>query len=108
MSPAQTQTAAKANYTYMNPNPDLYKDSTGWLFFVKAAFVLSTLAMAIGVWLLPTDPWIKGYFFMGEFFLIGSTISLSKTLRDQHEHEKLVNKLRSARTEKMLSQYDDV
>lgn len=106
MSSEQTHTAAKP--IYMNASPDLYKDSTGWLFFVKASFVLSAVAMAIGIWLLPAEPWIKGYFLMGEFFLIGSTISLSKTLRDQHEHEKLVNKLRVARTEKMLSQYDDV
>ncbi|MDA8018145.1 MAG: hypothetical protein MPN21_11925 [Thermoanaerobaculia bacterium] len=106
MQSEQTKVAIKE--TIMNPNPDLYKDSPGWLFFVKASFVLSAVAMAIGIWLIPTDPWVKGYLFMGEIFLIGSTISVSKTLRDQHEHEKLVNKLRVARTEKMLSQYDDV
>lgn len=90
----------------MNTDSNLFKDSDGWVFFVKASFVLAATAMLVGIWLVPTDWWIKGYLLMGELYLIGATITLSKTVRDQHEHRRLYNKITQARTERMLSEFD--
>ncbi len=84
----------------------LQQNSSSWLFFVKASFVIAVFAMGIGIFFLPTDLWVKGYMAMGTLFVIGSTFTLAKTLRDEFEGKKLINKIQDAKTEKMLREYD--
>ena len=62
-------------------------------------------AMIFGIFMLPLDLWIKGYFSMGLFFLVSSTISVSKTLRDKHEYDRIINRVEEAKTEKILKEY---
>jgi len=85
--------------------PNLNEDSASWNVFVHIAFILSLGMMCFGVYVLPASGWIKGYFGMGLFFLVSSTITLSKTMRDQHEARKIVNRLNEAKTEKILKDY---
>jgi hypothetical protein len=54
------------------------------------------------------DLWIRGYLAMGLFFTVSSTVTLSKTLRDRHESERLVNRLKSVKTERLLHEYEKV
>lgn len=56
-----------------------------WTFFAWASFISAAILMSVGVWHLPVEVWIKGYFAMGAFFLTGSTFTLSKTMRDNQE-----------------------
>jgi hypothetical protein len=86
--------------------PDIHQDSPAWIFFVHVAFAVSVTLTGIGIYLLPVDLWIKGYFAMGLFFTIGSTITLTKTLRDAHEGRKLINRLTEVKTEKLLQDYE--
>ena len=85
--------------------PTIHQDSPAWFFYVYLAFAVSTTLMCLGIYLLPVSLWIKGYFVMGLFFTIGSTVTLSKTLRDQHENRKMVNRINEVKTEKILSEY---
>jgi hypothetical protein len=84
----------------------LQQNSSSWLFFVKASFAIAVSAMGMGIFFLPTDLWVKGYMSMGTLFVIGSTFTLAKTLRDEFEGKKLINKIQDAKTEKMLREYD--
>jgi hypothetical protein len=84
----------------------LQRDSAAWLFFVRVTFGISVLTTSFGIFFLPVDLWIKGYIAMGLLFTIGSTITLSKTLRDEYEGKKLINKIQEVKTEKMLKEYD--
>ncbi|MEI7646495.1 MAG: YiaA/YiaB family inner membrane protein [Chloroflexales bacterium] len=86
--------------------PQNQKDSPAWIAFVWISFVLSSGMMILGVWFLPVDAWVKGYFAMGFFFTMGSSFSLSKTLRDQHESRRLINRIVDAKTEKILNDYE--
>jgi hypothetical protein len=86
--------------------PTIREDSPAWLFFVHAAFAFSVFLMCLGTYELPVNLWVKGYFAMGLFFTVGSTVTLSKTLRDQHERRKLVNRLNEVKTEKLLNDYN--
>ena len=63
----------------------IQRHSGGWLFYVKAAFGISLGLMVLGIVWLPTDLWIKGYLVMGIMFVVGSTITLAKTLREYIE-----------------------
>lgn len=82
------------------------KDSTSWIFFVKACFATAVTAMGTGIAFLPCDLWVKGYMAMGSLFMIGASISLSKTLRDEHESRRLINKINNIKTEKLIKEYD--
>ena len=83
----------------------LYSDSTSWVSFTKLSFIIALGAMVFGITMLPLDIWIKGYFGMGLFFLASSTISVSKTLRDKHEFDRIINRVEEAKTEKILKEY---
>lgn len=82
--------------------PNLSQDSSAWIFFVHLAFGISLFLMCIGIYYLPEPAWIRGYLAMGLFFTVSSTITLSKTIRDNHEAKKIVNRLSEAKTEKMI------
>ena len=81
-------------------------DSPSWVFFVKASFACALLGMIVGVVMMPVDLWMRGYVVMGTLFLVGSSFTLAKTMRDQFESTKLINRLSQARAEKLLEQYE--
>ncbi|KGD64119.1 hypothetical protein Y5S_02659 [Alcanivorax nanhaiticus] len=85
----------------------IQRHSSGWLFYVKASFAISLGLMIVGIVWLPTDLWIKGYLVMGSLFVVGSTITLAKTLRDDHEARRLINRISDAKTERLLKEYTD-
>lgn len=80
-------------------------DSPGWLFFVKVSFACAIGGMLFGVTVMPVEIWMRGYMILGTLFLVGSTFTLAKTMRDEFEASKLINKLAQARTEKLLKEY---
>ena len=83
-------------------------NSPEWLFFVKSSFVVSVCAMFASIMFLPVDMTTKSFFAMGTLFLVGSTFTLSKTVRDEFENDKLVNRLADAKAEQILKEYSDV
>ena len=85
-----------------HPTNTIQRDSGSWIFFVK----LSLAALGAGIVLLPVDLWVRGYLGMGALFAVGSTITLAKTLRDDHEAQRLINRLSEARAEKMLKEVE--
>ncbi len=83
---------------------NIQKDTAAWQLFVWVNFTLAVMATGFGVLFLPIDFWFKGYMAMGLLFTIGSTCSLAKAIRDEHEAKKLINKIEQARTEKILKE----
>lgn len=86
--------------------PTMREDSPAWFFFVWVSFIVSVMLMCIGIYFVPVDAWIRGYLGMGLFFVVGSTFTLSKAVRDQHETEKLINRISEAKTERMLHEFE--
>lgn len=84
------------------------QNTPAWNFFVWVSFVISLLLMVIGIYHLPVQWWTKGYLAMGLFFLVSSCFSLAKTLRDNHEAEKFINRITNAKTEKLISNYEPI
>jgi hypothetical protein len=84
----------------------IQRDSAAWRWFVKACFCLAATAIGIGIYFLPVDYWAKGYMGMGALFLTGSSIMLTKTIRDEHEAQKYIHQLQEVKTEKMLKEYE--
>lgn len=90
----------------MDETTTIRRESAAWLFFVRVAFVLALAANAAGVYYLPVDAWQRAFLGMGELFLVGTTINLAKTLRDEHEARHLLNRITEAKTHKLLREFD--
>jgi hypothetical protein len=82
-------------------NPVIHH-SQSWIAFTYASFVAALAMVVVGIILMPLDLAMKGYLAMGVAMLIQSCITLTKTLRDNDEAGKLVNRLDDARTERLL------
>ena len=76
--------------------------SNAWVTFTYASFGSSALMVAVGVYFLPVDLWIKGYLTMGIVMLIQCCVTLTKTVRDMHESGRMVNRIEDAKAERLL------
>jgi len=84
----------------MNQNNQTH--SAAWVTFTYISFAASCFMVGIGIWLLPLDLAIKGYLTMGFLMLVQSCITMTKTMRDMHESDRLVNRLEDAKAERLL------
>ncbi|MEM9484338.1 MAG: YiaA/YiaB family inner membrane protein [Cyanobacteria bacterium P01_F01_bin.116] len=80
--------------------------TTAWIAQTWLSFVVSISATGIGIFFLPADAWLKGYLGMGLLFSVGSTVSLSKTIRDQEEAKRMISRIDEAKLERLLAEYD--
>jgi hypothetical protein len=87
-------------------HPQAVQNSVAWVTFTYASF-LASLAMVVGgILFLPVDVWVKGYFAMGVVLLVQACITLTKTIRDEHEGKRLVNRIEDAKTERLLMEIE--
>jgi hypothetical protein len=80
--------------------------SPAWVAQTWVSFVVSLGVTAIGIWFLPVDIWVKAFMGMGLVFSIGSTFSLAKTVRDQHESQSLRKRIDEARVNRIFAEHD--
>lgn len=80
--------------------------TSAWIAQTWLSFGLSILATSIGILYLPVNVWVKGYLGMGFMFSIGSTVSLSKTIRDQEEAKRILSRVDEAKLERLLAEHD--
>jgi hypothetical protein len=83
-------------------NPTSTQHSGAWVAFTYANLIIALGLTLGGILYIPIDLWIKGYMVMGVMMIASSTITVTKTLRDVHEADKLVNKIEDAKTEQLL------
>ncbi|MFI0399489.1 MAG: YiaA/YiaB family inner membrane protein [Thiolinea sp.] len=89
----------------MENNNIALPSSTSWVLFVKITFVIAMIAMGLFVFFLDGSFLTKGYLALNSLFLVSSTIMLAKTLRDEHEAQRLLNKINEAKTNKILKDF---
>ncbi|HEY8138355.1 MAG TPA: YiaA/YiaB family inner membrane protein [Methylocystis sp.] len=84
----------------MNNQP--LQHSAAWVAFTYATFLLSLAMIGVGVLFMPIDVWMKGFLCMAVILLVQSCITMAKTIRDNEEAGKLVNRIEDANTERLL------
>ncbi len=87
----------------MDPTPT---HSAAWVAQTWISFVVAVGITGMGIWFLPVDTWVKAFMGMGLLFTVGSTFSLSKTVRDQHEAESLRKRIDEARVNRIIAEHD--
>ena len=80
--------------------------SAAWVTQTYISFAVSLSAFGIGIAYLPVDAWMRGFLAVAGLYAVTSAISLSKTMRDQHEARQIVARVDEAKLEKLLSDRD--
>ena len=83
------------------------QNTPAWRFQVWAVFALSFVGTLIGIFVLDGDFWVKGFLAMGLLCTVSACFTLAKTIRDDHEAERLINRVSSAKTERILTEYEE-
>lgn len=87
------------------PQP-IQPHSSAWIAQTWISFVLSIGVTTMGIWFLPVDAWVKAFMGMGLLFTVGSTFSLAKTVRDQHEAQSIKQRIDDARVSRLIAEHD--
>lgn len=72
----------------MSTNGPQTKSTMAFLAQAAIAFVVSFSATIIGIVKLPLDIWQRGFLAMTALFLVSSTFTLAKVIRDMHEAQR--------------------
>lgn len=77
-------------------------------YFIQAAlsFGLSVLAVSIGIAYMPMGAWERGFLAIGVLFLISSSFTLAKCVRDRQEMREVTTRVDKARIDKLISEHD--
>ncbi|MBW1602072.1 hypothetical protein JJV70_08090 [Streptomyces sp. JJ66] len=77
-------------------------------FYVQSiiAFALALFAVTVGVVYMPLGPWERGFLALGLLFLVSSTFTLAKCVRDRQESQQVTARVDQARMEKLISEHD--
>ena len=77
-------------------------------FYVQAAasFALALFGLAAGIFYLPVGGWIRAFLGLGTLFLVTSSFTLAKCVRDAQESQYVVSRLDQARIDRILAEHD--
>lgn len=82
------------------------KHTNGFYAQAVASFAVSIGAMVIGIAFLETTWWIRGFLIVGTMYLVTSTITMSKVIRDREESSAIHHRIDAVRLERLLAEYD--
>jgi hypothetical protein len=70
------------------------------------SFGIALFAVVAGTFYLPVGGWVRAFLALGTLFLVSSSFTLAKCVRDQQESGAVLSRLDEARLEKLLAEYD--
>jgi hypothetical protein len=84
------------------------KTTTTTAFYVQAviSFGLSLTALAVGITCLPVTTWVRSFMGLGLLYVVTSTFTLAKCVRDRNEEATVVSRVDQARLDKLLAEHD--
>ncbi len=86
----------------MQNDTQIIRNGQAWTLFTIGSFVLAAAMMAGGIYFLEASFAAKGFYAMSAIMLVHTAISITKTLRDNEEAAKMINRIEEAKTERLL------
>ena len=74
----------------MNDFNSAQLNSPSWMFFVRINFAIALASMFAAIILSPIETVVQGFLAMGTLYLVASTFTFAKTVRDEFEGQKLL------------------
>lgn len=77
-------------------------------FYAQAAasFAIGLVSLGIGIFYLPVGGWIRAFLAIGLLYVVTSSFTLAKTIRDAQETGAVVRRVDQARIDKLLNEHD--
>jgi hypothetical protein len=77
-------------------------------FYVQSAisFGVSLTGVALGIVYLPVNMWIRAFLGLGLLYVVTSSFTLAKCVRDHQETSTVVSRVDQARLDKILTDHD--
>ncbi|MEM6902502.1 MAG: YiaA/YiaB family inner membrane protein [Pseudomonadota bacterium] len=85
----------------------MMEHSKAWVQYSYLQFGIGLIMALFGIFKMEMGSWFQGYMAMTLVFMIGSTVNLTKILRDNHESESTVYRMEQAKTAKLLRELDE-
>ncbi|NGO13302.1 hypothetical protein G5C60_38325 [Streptomyces sp. HC44] len=70
------------------------------------SFAVAIAATAVGIFNLHADAWVRGFLGIAVLYLVTSSFTLAKVIRDRQEAGQIVSRVDQARLEKLLAEHD--
>lgn len=94
--------------TTYEPPPSHSAHSPAWVAFTQLSFGVALIALGAGIFLLDVDLAARGYLAMGTLLVVVTSITMSKTIRDQHEAGRVTNRVEEAKLTNFLAAHDPI
>ncbi len=82
------------------------KNTTAFYAQAAISFGVAVVAVIIGIAYLPADNWIRAFLSIGALYLVTSSFTLAKCVRDQQDDTSVISRLDQARLERLLAEFD--
>ena len=86
--------------------PTTPRNTNGFALQAGIAFVTALFAMILAIYLMDGDAWIRAFLALGTVFLVTSSFTLAKVVRDAQEETYVMARLDRARLDKLLAEHD--
>ncbi len=86
--------------------PTASKNTTAFYAQAAISFGLALSGLVIGELYLPVIGWVRAFFALATLFLVTSTFTLAKCIRDAQESGNVVSRLDQVRLERLLAEFD--
>lgn len=90
----------------MSTRPGTTRTTTAFYAQAAISFGIALFAVSLGIWNLPVGAWERSFLALGALFLVTSTFTLAKCVRDAQEDQQVASRLDEARVEKILAEHD--
>ena len=87
----------------INPQP---KVTAAFYAQAAASFVISLLAVSAGVFYLPVGGWIRAFLAIAVLYVVTSSFTLAKCVRDAQEVGTVVRRVDQARIDKLIAEHN--
>jgi hypothetical protein len=77
-------------------------------FYAQAAisFGVSVVSVVCGVAYLPVDGWVRSFLAIGVLYVVTSSFTLAKCVRDAQESSAVLSRVDEARLQRLLAEHD--
>jgi hypothetical protein len=80
--------------------------TTAFLAQAIISFAVAFGSVAVAVVSIPADNWVRAFFALGLLYLVTSTFTLAKCIRDRQEVDTISSRVDQARLDKLLAEHD--
>lgn len=82
------------------------KTTTAFYGQAIVSFAVSLTSVTVAVLYLPVGPWVRAFLGLGLLYVVTSTFTLAKCIRDQQESTNVITRVDQARLDKLLADHD--